>query len=218
MRLYLLRHGEVASHRGDVPITPAAESHAFDVGRDLGRREPGVMLVLSGDTRRAMDTATHLVRGVTEVGGIVLGPRVAFALRNPDLYLAGTRVNMVSSAEALAEQVEGYSPADIDRVGFFDEFFASADRIGWWLNHESPPGETAAAIAARMRAFAHSLTDPIPGDPDAVVAVTHSPLLRALGLDLRGEDPGEPSWISGLRINVTPEGEMSTAMFPGEPT
>lgn len=216
VRLYLLRHGQVTSHRGDVPITPDAERHAFDVGQRLGGREKGAILVLSGETRRAADTAAHLAKGVTDVGGTVIGPRVAFALRNPDLYLAGTRVDMVSSAEALASQVDGYVAADVEDVGFFPEFFASPDRIGWWLSHESPPGENAAAIAARLRTFARSLADPIPGDPGAVVAVTHSPLLRALGLELMGEDIGEPPWVSGLLIEVGPDGFMSAVVFPGE--
>lgn len=216
MRLYLLRHGEVTSHRGDVPITPDAERHAFAVGGRLGDRVEGAILVLCGETRRATDTAAHLAGGVTEVGGTVLGPRVAFALRNPDLYLAGTRVDMVSSAEALASQVDGYQAANIAGIPFFPEFFASPDRIGWWLTHASPPGETAPAVAARLRAFARSLTDPIPGDPGAVVAVTHSPLLRAFGLEMLGEDIGEPPWVSGLVIDIAPDGTMSTATHLGD--
>ena len=64
-----------------------------------------------------MDTAAHLARGVIDAGGIVIGPKVAFALRNPDLYLAGVRVNMVSSAGALAEQVDGLSAEDVDSLG-----------------------------------------------------------------------------------------------------
>jgi broad specificity phosphatase PhoE len=217
VRLYLLRHGEVTSHRGDVPITADAEQRAFGVGEAFGRSEPRPILILSGETRRAVDTASHLARGVTDVGGRVLGPRVAFALRNPDLYMGGTRVNMVSSAEALADQVEGMSADEVAAHDFFPEFFASPDRIGWWLTHGSPPGETAAALAERVRAFATSLTDPIPGDPQAVVAVTHSPLLRAIGLDLLGHDIGEPAWVTGLLIEVEPIGEMSARVYAEDP-
>lgn len=212
-RLYLLRHGEVTSHRGDVPITTGAERRAFEVGEGFGRREVNPVLVLTGETRRAMDTGSHLAKGVTEAGGTVIGPRVAFALRNPDLYLAGTRVNMVSSAEALADQVEDMSAETVLSHEFFPDFFASPDRIGWWLTHEAPPGENAASTAARVRAFAASLTDPIPGDPDAVVAVTHSPLLRAAGLDLLGRDIGEPPWVSGLLVDVGGRGELSVEVL-----
>ena len=59
------------------------------------------------------DTAAHLARGVTESGGKVTGPEVAFALRNPDLYVNGVRVNMVSSAETLADQVEGLTADEV---------------------------------------------------------------------------------------------------------
>ena len=102
-----------------------------------------------------MDTAAHLARGIIDAGGVVMGPKVAFALRNPDLYLAGVRVNMVSSAEALAEQVEGLSAEDVPALQFFPTFFDSPDRIGWWLAHHSPPGED----ASRSR----PASSPLPG-------------------------------------------------------
>jgi broad specificity phosphatase PhoE len=215
-RLYLLRHGEVTSHRGDVPITADGERRAFEVGQVLGLGEARPLLVLTGETRRAMDTGSHLAKGVTEAGADVIGPRVAFALRNPDLYLAGTRVNMVSSADALAEQVEGMSVDEVLGHDFFPEFFDSPDRIGWWLTHESPPGENADAVAGRVRAFAVSLADPIPGDPDVVVAVTHSPLLRAAALDLLGRDIGEPPWVSGLLVDLGSDGKLSAEVFGGD--
>jgi broad specificity phosphatase PhoE len=196
-----------------VLITADAERHAFEVGRSLGLREGEPIMVLSGDTRRAMDTARHLARGVVDAGGRVVGPEIAFALRNPDLYLAGARVNMVSSAYALADQVEGLSPEDVVSLDFFPEFIESPDRVGWWLAHESPPGEDARSVAARIRAFARSLVDPVPGRPDVVVAVTHSPLLRAAGLDFLGRDIGEPPWVSGLLVTVGANATMSAEML-----
>jgi broad specificity phosphatase PhoE len=202
VRLYLLRHGEIISHRGDLPVTAAAETQAFEVGRGFGQRERGPIRVLSGETRRAIDTAAHLARGVMEAGCEVIGPHVAFALRNPDLYLAGVRVNMVSSAEALAEQVEGISAEDVSSLDFFPTFFESRDRIGWWLAHSSPPGEDARSVAARVESFAGSLVDPVPARLEVVVAVTHSPLLRAVGVEYLGHDIGEPPWVSGLLMVV----------------
>jgi len=216
VRLYLLRHGEITSHRGDVPITAAAEKHAFAVGRGFGSREPGPITVLSGETRRAMDTAAHLARGVVDAGGEVIGPKVAFALRNPDLYVAGVRVNMVSSVEALAEQVEGLPAEDVPSLEFFPAFFDSPDRIGWWLAHPSPPGEDARSVAARVESFAGSLVDPIPDQPDVVVAVTHSPLLRAVAHDSLGHDIGEPPWVAGLLMVVDDDRNTTVEVFdPG---
>jgi hypothetical protein len=55
---------------------------------------------------------------------------------------------MVSSPEALADQVDG-SPKT-SSLDFFPAFMASPERAGWWLTHESPPRD-AAAVASRVR-------------------------------------------------------------------
>lgn len=216
VRLYLLRHGEVESHRGDVPITPAALDQALEVGDGLAEVGGGPFLVLSGDTRRALQTAENVAGGLRRSGVSVEGPNVAHALRNPDLYLAGVRVNMVSSAEALADQVPGLAAEEVADLDFYPQFFAEADRIGWWLRHQSPPGEGASAIAERVESFARSLADPHSGRRPVVVAVTHSPLLRAVGLAALGDDIGEPPWISGLLLEVGDSGTITTSLFPGD--
>jgi broad specificity phosphatase PhoE len=213
IRLYLLRHGEVTSHHGDVPITRDGERQAYEMGQAFRMREAGPVRILSGETRRAVDTASHLARGLVDAGGRVVGPEVAFALRNPDLYLAGVRVNMVSSTDAFASQVGGVAAADVADLGFFTEFIESPDRIGWWLTDATPPGEDAAAIATRVRSFAVSLADPVPARSEAVIAVTHSPLIRAAGLDLLGRDIGEPPWVSGLLISVGDEGGLVAEVY-----
>jgi broad specificity phosphatase PhoE len=46
-----------------------------------------------------------------------------------------------------------------------------------------------------------------------VVAVTHSPVLRAVGLDFLGRDIGEPPWVSGLVVSVESDREMSVDLF-----
>jgi broad specificity phosphatase PhoE len=150
-RLYLLRHGEVTSHRGDVAITDDAERQAFAAGQTFGADEEGPIRVLSGETRRAKDTAACFAQGVAEAGG--------------------------------------------------------------WLGHESPPGEDASALAARVRSFAASLVDPVPDQAKVVVAVTHSPLIRAAGLDLLGHDIGEPPWVSGLLVSVADDRSLSAEVF-----
>jgi len=216
VRLYLLRHGEVTSYRGDMPITRAAVERATSVGRLLGSREPGRVRVLTGETRRARETGLNVARGLGDSGTEVLGPDVVLALRNPDLYVNGVRVNMVSSAEALANQVEGLSAEEVGELDFFPEFFVSTDRVGWWLTHGSPPGEKADALASRIRSFAASLADRTSLFSDVVVAVTHSPLLRAVGLEQLGVDIGEPSWVSGLLLTVGANGDIAAETFEPE--
>ncbi|HZB19542.1 MAG TPA: histidine phosphatase family protein, partial [Blastococcus sp.] len=159
--------------------------------------------------RRTRDTAAAVARGAEEAGAEVLEDGIAFALRNPDLYLAGVRVNMVSSEEAFAEQVRGFTEADVAKVAFFAEWLTVPDRVGWWVRHPEPPGDDAAAVAARIRTFAASLADRT-DDTAFTVAVTHSPVLRACALDVAGSDIGEPAWLAGLEAEI--EADRSVTM------
>ena len=215
VRLYLLRHGEVSSHRGDVPITPTAVKQATAVGAQLAQTIERPITLLSGETRRTMETAEHIAHGLRHSAGAVQGPKVAHALRNPDLYVSGQRVNMVSSPESLAAQVAGLHPDDVADLHFFPQFIRESDRIGWWLKHPSPPGEDAMTVAARIRAFAQSFLNPYRSDHAVIVAVTHSPLLRAVGLEGLGHDIGEPGWLSGLILEVDRSGSIATSLFQG---
>ncbi|SFE58088.1 histidine phosphatase family protein [Blastococcus tunisiensis] len=200
-RLFLLRHGEVTSHRGDVPVTDEGLRTAVEVGHRLAGRAEGPIRVISGETRRTRDTAAAVARGAREAGATVLEDGVAFALRNPDLYLAGVRVDMVSSEEAFAVQIPGFTEADVAKVAFFAEWLTAPDRVGWWVRHPDPPGDDAAAVAARIRSFAASLADRA-DDTAVTVGVTHSPVLRACGLDVAGSDTGEPAWLAGLEAEI----------------
>jgi len=213
--LLLLRHGEVLSHHGDVSITEEGAAFAVGVGASLPERFGDKFTVLSGETSRAIETAAHVARGIEQAGGTVLGPEKAHALRNPDLYLGGMRVNMVSSHEALAEQVEWLRTDDVASLDFFPQFIEEKDRIGWWLGHENPPGEGAPEVGHRLEQFARSFSNPARAEKGTVVAVTHSPLLRAHGLRVLGKDIGEPGWVSGFRIEIAADGSTSSSLFPG---
>lgn len=211
-RLLLLRHGEVASHRGDIPITPAGRDQAVEAGRALAAAGVGSVRLLSGATRRARETADGVRDGLAATGAQVAGPDVAFALRNPDLYLAGARVDMVSSAEAFAEQVPWLSPDDVLAVPFFAGFLTAPDRIEFWLRSANPPGDDTPAVAARIAAFARSLGDRGTG-ADTVVAVTHSPVLRAVAVGMGLEDPGEPPYLTGYAVTVDDDGAAAAEVF-----
>ena len=215
-RLFLLRHGEVTSHRGDVPVTEEGLQTAVDVGRRLAGRADGPIRVISGETRRTRETAAAVSQGAREAGAEVLEDGVAFALRNPDLYLAGVRVDMVSSEAAFAVQVPGFTEADVARVGFFAEWLTVPDRVGWWVGHAQPPGDDAAAVAARIRTFAASLADR--DDATAfTVGITHSPVLRACALDVAGADIGEPNWLAGLEAEISADRAVRLKLLPEAP-
>jgi len=213
-RLLLLRHGEVASHRGDVPVTPAGLAAATAFGRRLGAAR---VLVLSAQTRRARQTAEAVADGARGAGVAVDGPAACFALRNPDLYLAGVRVDMVGTAAAYAEQVQGLSEAAVAASEFFGGFVAAADRVGWWLRHPDPPGDDAGCVRRRIAAFAGSLADLGADAPELTVAVTHSPVIRACALPELG-DPGEPGWVAGLELRVTPDREVRISWLQDQAT
>ncbi len=214
-RLYLLRHSIVASHRGDVPLTEDGRALARQAGARLGAAEARIRL-LYGSTLRARQTAEAIAEGASDAGAEVSAPAEAFALRNPDIYVSGVRVNMVSSYEAVAEQVPGLTAAEAAEVPFFRGFIGAADRVGWWLREANPPGENAAAVARRLTDFASSLADGAWAEV-ATVAVTHSPVLRACALELLGTDPGEPDWVAGLLAEVDGARAVRVTPLPRAP-
>lgn len=216
-RLLLLRHSEVASHRGDVPITPAGVDIATQAGRNVGKHCTGRMLLLSGETRRARETAAAIGDGARSVDAHVEGPTVAFALRNPDLYLSGARVDMVSTPATMAEQVPGLTEDDAATAPFFDDWYTAPDRVGYWVAHPDPPGDDAATVLRRIQVFARSLTDRGDDTAGVVVAVTHSPILRACGLAVLGDDPGEPEWVAGLEILVRSDRSLDMSWLDSAP-
>jgi broad specificity phosphatase PhoE len=131
-----------------------------------------------------------------------------WAIRNPDLYVAGQRVEMVSSAEALAEQLSAPSvdPETLSEHPFFRGFWASPDRIGYWVEHPDPPGEGAVAVARRQMTFAMSLLDRLENRPVRYVLSTHSPVLRAILLCYTGKDPGEPRYLEPIDLILSENG------------
>lgn len=210
VQLLLLRHGEVASHRGDVPVTEAGLAHAERTGQAIGARTDSAISVLFGGTRRTRETAEAIVRGIGDPGRVD-GPTDSFALRNPDMYVAGTRVNMVSSPEFLAEQVAGMTPAQVEANQWWTTFFEAPDRIGWWLTQDDPPGENSRDVARRIERYARSFSDPGPHQDRLLVCVTHSPLLRSFLSAVVGQDPGEPGFVTGALIQVSSSGQLRTS-------
>ena len=208
--VWLVRHGEVASHRGDVALTEAGVRGAEAAGERLAAAlEPDAVVELRhAPTRRTLETLQAIRRGLERAlgpgTGVALGePRVEPAIRNPDLYVAGVRVEMVSSAEALAAQLPpGLAAAvELARHDFFARFWAGPDRIGVWLEDDDPPGERRAEVARRLLAYARSLADVAGPRPRHHVCVTHSGPLRAVLREyVLGVDPGEPEYAEALRV------------------
>lgn len=200
--MLLLRHAHVEGHRGDVPITEEGHRQARRAGEWIRAGGAEVAAVLYGGTRRTRETAEGLQAGFAD-GGSATEVADSFALRNPDLYLGGDRVSMVSTAEAFAQQTSHLAADDVTQVPFFREWLTHPERVGFWVAHASPPGDTAATVHQRIAGFASSLADVPKWRGRTVVAVTHSPVLRAVGLHVHGVDPGEPEFVTGYRIRVS---------------
>ena len=131
-----------------------------------------------------------------------------WAIRNPDLFLAGQRVEMVSTAETLADQLcaPPVDPQTLSEHPFFREFWNSPDRIGYWLRHLDPPGEDALAVARRQMTFAMSLPDKQENRPVRYVLSTHSPVQRAILLLLHGRGSGEPGYLEPIDLILSENG------------
>src|ERR1700674_4581674 len=92
--VWFYRHGEVASHRGDVPLTDTGLRNAEAAGARLATAvEPGAGIeFLHAPTRRTLQTLQALRCGLLSAlhpeADVDLGePRAETAIRNPDLYV-----------------------------------------------------------------------------------------------------------------------------------
>jgi broad specificity phosphatase PhoE len=219
LHVHFLRHGEVASHRGDVPLTPRGRQQIAARGQDLSAvLVPNeIVTLLHAPTQRTHETALALYKAIADAlagngRNVQLVPPVMHnAMRNPDIYVAGERVEMVSSVQALAEQlpVGRMSNEDLEQLPFWRNFWSHADRIGYWVNHPNPPGEDARAVARRLLTFAVSLLDLPRTQIRRYICVTHSPLMRAFLLRyVYASDPGEPEYGESVDLHFTPDGEL----------
>jgi broad specificity phosphatase PhoE len=175
------------------------------VAEDLSAGE--IVHVMHAPTLRTRQTAEEIRASMDEALGPggdarLLEVSEQWAIRNPDLYVAGQRVEMVSSADALAEQLSA-PPVGAEALSehpFFREFWASLDRIGYWVEHPDPPGEDTAAVARRQMTFAMSLPERPGNKAIRYILSTHSPVLRAILLCYTGEDPGEPDYLEPIDL------------------
>lgn len=218
LRVHWLRHGRVPHHRGDVSVTEQGLQEVEESARRMvaSLESTEVVSILHTATLRSRETAYVLDRIMRAHPDVP--PHIRFrapleeqAIRNPDIYIGGMRVEMVSTAEAMAAQIEvnGLGPDAVEVLPFYRDFFTLHDRIGYWIEHPDPPGENADAVARRMMAFAASLSQ-LPRElPTRYICVTHSPLMRAfLTRYVSNEDPGEPEFMETIDLIFAGDGTM----------
>jgi broad specificity phosphatase PhoE len=221
VKIHWLRHGKIASHRGNVPLTEEGLAQARARGRELAEDISSGELVhfMYAPTLRTRQTIEEVRASMGEVLGSDSGVELLevseqWAIRNPDMFVAGQRVEMVSSVEALAEQLSTppVDPETLANHPFFSRFLASSDRIGYWVEHPDPPGEDTVAVARRQMTFATSLLDKQEDRLVRYVLATHSPVLRAILLCYLGEDPGEPGHLEPIDLTLS-RGEAPKLCF-----
>ncbi len=213
LRLLLLRHGQVPHHRADVAPTDLGMAQADAAGRWFGRQQVDIACLFSGETRRTRDTASGFAAGVRAAGGETPDPLVSTALRNPDLFLGGHRINMGEGAAFLAAQSPEVTEADVEASTFYGAFITAPERIGFWLEHGNPPGENARSVGRRVDDFARSLADVPSWAGRTVVAITHSPVLRAVRYHHWGDYSREPPFLHGYALTLGPEGGLTLSSF-----
>lgn len=210
-----------------MPVTDEGRRQVEAAGRQFSRKFiPGeVVLILHAPTRRTRETALILYSRIVEALDYVEQPEIYlsppvehWAIRNPDIYVAGIRIELVSTAEALAEQLppSTLGPQELAQLPFLRGFWAAPDRIGYWVSHPNPPGEDADTVARRLLTFAVSLLDVPRVEPRRYVCVTHSPTMRAfLRRYLLGHDPGEPGYLESMDLEFEDDGSC-TIRYRGE--
>ena len=116
LRLHLVRHGKIESHRGDMPLIDEGLRQAEAFGQRLNEELviEEVVSFLYAPTRRARETTETIYNALRITSGYadsrqtqLLAPVEHCALRNPDIYVAGSRIELVSTPEAVAEQLPG---------------------------------------------------------------------------------------------------------------
>jgi broad specificity phosphatase PhoE len=212
LHVHWFRHGRVASHRGDMPLTEEGRREAEEAGKRISSllMPDEIVSFLYAPTRRTRETAIALHGSIAATRTFssqftLLEPEMHMALRNPDLFVAGNRVEMVSNAEALVEQLPTLNVhiGQLARLSFWHSFWEHPDRIGYWVSLHNPPGEDANAVARRMMTFAVSLLDLPCQQPRRYICVTHSPGMRAfLYHYLLGHDPGEPDYAETIDLEL----------------
>ena len=222
LALWSYRHAEIPSHRGAFPRPPPASCMSKRSARRSPHPCPAGARVefLHAPTVRTVQTAEALRRGVRSGLGtgrdVQLGaPRVEQAIRNPDLYVAGYRVEMVSALDAVAAQLpdDALTHDELERHPFFSRFLTAPDRVGLWVADDDPPGECGDDVARRFSAWARSMLDTTRQYAHCFVCVTHSGPLRAiLRRYVLDRDAGEPEYVEPVELTFGSDGACALAL------
>lgn len=201
-QIFVVRHGNVVDHQGDVALTEEGRHNAFDAGSRLAEHIPdgAQVRVLYSPTARTRETAEELSLGLVSILHLhektnveIPVPRAETAIRNLEIIVDG---HPVLPTDAMHPSL----PPSAEQNGFLQGFWkADDDRIGYWMTHPSESAESPAAVAARLGLCFESLF--ASDRPEFFVLVTHSGPMRAFLRQAFGQDPGEPDYCEWFRVN-----------------
>jgi len=203
-RIFVVRHGNVPHHQGDVAILPEGKIAAFKSASQIADQmsDSATVIILHAPTARTRETAQAIARGLEAAlreqnknDARVAPPQVETAIRNFHFILDGI---CYPPTDAMHESL----PAIAAQNSFLQGFWQSIDDpIGYWLTHPSPSAESPATVAQRLLEFFARLLD----HPTAefYILVTHSGPMRAFLRTVFGADPGEPEYCEMFQVNAS---------------
>ncbi|MGE5264423.1 MAG: histidine phosphatase family protein [Acidobacteriota bacterium] len=200
--MFVVRHGNVLDHQGDVVLTEEGRHNAFDAGSRLAEHIPdgAQVRVLCSPTVRTRETAEELALGLVSIPHLhekanveIPVPRVEPAIRNLEIIVDG---HPVLPTDAMHPSLPPSAEQDSFLQGFWQ---ADEDRIGYWMTHLSESAESPAAVAARLDQCFESLL--ASERAEIFILVTHSGPMRAFLRQDFGQDPGEPDYCEWFHVN-----------------
>lgn len=203
-RIFVVRHGNVPHHQGDVAILPegkiAARASANQIADQM--RDGEAAILLHAPTARTRETAQEIARGLASTlreqnknAARVSPPQVEKAIRNFHFILNDI-------AYPPTDDMHESLPAVAAQNSFLRGFWqAAADPIAYWLTHPSPSAESPELVAQRLMTFFSQCFD----HPSAefYILTTHSGPMRAFLRTVLGTDPGEPEYCEMFQIDAS---------------
>lgn len=200
-QIFVVRHGNVMDHQGDVALTEEGQRTAFDAGTRLAEHIPNGsrVHVMYSPTARTRETAEALslamisaLQKSAKANVEIAAPRVETAIRNLEIIVDG---HPVLPTDAMHPSL----PPSAEQNRFLQGFWqAEEDRIGYWMTHPSESAESPTSVAARLGLCFESL---LAGSAGIFVLITHSGPMRAFLRQSFGQDPGEPEYCEWFQVN-----------------
>jgi len=205
--IWLVRHGEIGSYRGDHGLTLRGEGQARAAGAELAERlDADPVTLLHASSARATETALHVGAALRAANVRLDGPARDPAFDNFGVLVDGVvrehdalRVAIVAARERPDWPPE--HPADWEHEGqrFAEIHEGGGDPITWWLTQPTLAYEPAARV---VRRFWRGMAALARAGRSRVVVCTHSGPIRAVAAQAIQHDPGEPDHLEHAEITL----------------